>query len=204
MKLLQWNIILKEYLIQSLHTVKLKGYDQYPIYKDAEISLKKNVDTNTLVPTQRYVLRSGVETILAIHDLFQKERVNIFDLDFGLVFTLGYDNGTEDGPIYFLPPIVEESYEKDGTIRIINDGMHRIAAARLLKRNINIILITGVNPLFPYYAYPLPNGWDDVSTVERLTDNFKRKEYRVPENHKALFRDFNEPFPGIQKERRSV
>ena len=37
--------------------------------------------------------------------------------------------------------------------------------------------------------------------LEELPDNFQKKAYRVPENYKALFRDFNAVFPGVQQER---
>jgi hypothetical protein len=30
---------------------------------------------------------------------------------------------------------------------------------------------------------------------------FQKKEYRDPQNYKALFRQFNELFPGVQKDR---
>ena len=38
--------------------------------------------------------------------------------------------------------------------------------------------------------------------LEELPDSFQKKEYRVPGNYKALFRDFNAVFPGVQAERK--
>jgi hypothetical protein len=35
-----------------------------------------------------------------------------------------------------------------------------------------------------------------------LPDNYVKKVYRDPQNYKALFRDFNEHFPGVQKRRK--
>ena len=41
-----------------------------------------------------------------------------------------------------------------------------------------------------------------VAELEELPATFQKKEYRVPGNYKALFRDFNAVFPGVQAERR--
>jgi hypothetical protein len=35
-----------------------------------------------------------------------------------------------------------------------------------------------------------------------LPDGHQKKEYRQPANYKALFRDFNAVFPGVQKQRK--
>jgi hypothetical protein len=55
--------------------------------------------------------------------------------------------------------------------------------------------------VYPYYAYALGGGWSEVAVVEKLPDGRRRKEYRNPENYRALFRDFNAVFPGVQKDR---
>ena len=36
---------------------------------------------------------------------------------------------------------------------------------------------------------------------DELREGYQKKEYRNPENYKALFRDFNEIFEGVQKQR---
>jgi hypothetical protein len=41
-----------------------------------------------------------------------------------------------------------------------------------------------------------------VAELEDLPDEFQKKEYRLPDNYKALFRDFNAVFPGVQKQRK--
>ena len=40
-----------------------------------------------------------------------------------------------------------------------------------------------------------------VEELEELREGYQKKEYRDPENYKALFRDFNEIFEGVQKQR---
>jgi hypothetical protein len=38
--------------------------------------------------------------------------------------------------------------------------------------------------------------------VAELPDVYVKKAYRDKDNYKALFRDFNEVFPGVQKQRK--
>lgn len=63
-------------------------------------------------------------------------------------------------------------------------------------------LVRNVPPEYPYYAYALEKGWGEVEELDELPDNYLKKAYRDPRNYKALFRNFNELFPGIQKQRK--
>lgn len=113
-----------------------------------------------------------------------------------------------------LPPIVEHSTEwvKDDTnkitphittpqlINLINDGMHRCFAARWSGYRINCVYVVGA--ALPYYAFPLERKWMGVSMVDEAPPSGdERKNYREPDDHKALFRDFNALFPGVQTKR---
>jgi hypothetical protein len=89
-------------------------------------------------------------------------------------------------------------------VLLINDGIHRVFAARELGLPIATVIARGVPAEYPYYALALPRGWDDVTQLDELPDGFQKKEYRRPEGYKALFRDFNALFPGVQKERRKT
>jgi hypothetical protein len=40
-----------------------------------------------------------------------------------------------------------------------------------------------------------------VEELAELTEGYQKKAYRNPENYKALFRDFNAVFEGVQKQR---
>ena len=51
------------------------------------------------------------------------------------------------------------------------------------------------------FAYALEDGWARVEELDELREGYQKKEYRNPENYKALFRDFNEIFEGVQKQR---
>ena len=64
-----------------------------------------------------------------------------------------------DEPVDLLPPIVEESIERDGTIHfIVNDGMHRVYMALREWVIPQVVLVRGIPKDLPYYVYPVP-GW---------------------------------------------
>ena len=86
-------------------------------------------------------------------------------------------------------------------ILLINDGIHRVYAARKRGRKLNVVLARNVPAEYPYYAYALPQGWAQVDELAELQEGYQKKEYRNPESYKALFRDFNEIFEGVQKQR---
>ncbi|MDQ5949479.1 MAG: hypothetical protein QG589_605 [Patescibacteria group bacterium] len=198
-------MVSEEELLGALKKTRLKGFGNPEIYKDSFLGLRRQMDTNLLVPPQRYVLKPTVNTILSLADEFASRDVDIFDLYGAVLFWLEGSNPDTDNPIPLLPPIVEESFEKEGRIIwLINDGMHRVSAARARGRSINVICITNVPREYPYYAYGLPDGWAGVEEISELTDGYKKKDYRNPDNYKALFRDFNGVFPGVQAERKKT
>lgn len=132
---------------------------------------------------------------------FQQHGINIFGLHGGILFST--ENNTEAIP--FIPPVIEESAEPDGrVVWLINDGIHRVYAAMKLGHKLNIVLARNVPSEYPYYAYALPNGWADVTEFGELQEGFQKKTYRDPTGYKALFRDFNEVLPGVQKQRKQT
>ncbi len=188
-------------LLAKVKQTRLKGYGQPYIYETSEVELVEAVDTDKLVPAQRYVLMPGVRTIQTLRDAVLEQGADIFMLNGALRVWLQDDDETEAIPV--LPPIIEESVEPNGeTVWLINDGMHRVYAARLAGQPINVILVRNVPHEYPYYAFALEKGWADVSELEELPDEFQKKTYRQPENYKDLFRNFNEIFPGVQKKRK--
>jgi hypothetical protein len=187
-------------LLSSLRETRLRGFDHARPYDGAKLELAEATDPDGLAPAQRYVLKDGVRTILELREALLPHGIDVFSLDGGAYVR------TEESPgesIPVLPPIVEESHEPDGRIvSIVNDGIHRVFAARSLGLSINTVTITGMPPEYPYYALALPNGWSEVSELAELPDGFQKKTYRNPDSHKALYREFNEVFPGVQKERK--
>ncbi|WP_053226802.1 hypothetical protein [Solirubrobacter soli] len=174
-----------EELLARLRETRLVGFDGARVYEHATLQVQ-TFDPDDLTPAQRYVLMPTVRRILKL-----SEAVDVFSLDGGVYL---------DG-IPLLPPVVERSTEPDGRdVWLINDGIHRVYAAKLAGSPINVVTVDGAS--HPYYALALPDGWAGVTEMEELPDLFQKKEYRIPGNYKALFRDFNAVFPGVQKERK--
>jgi hypothetical protein len=179
----------RDELLSRLRETRLVGFDGAQVYANATLDVR-TFDPAELTPAQRYVLMPGVRKILELRDALD---FDLFALDGGIRLH------SEDEVIPFIPPIVERSEEPDGrTVWLINDGIHRVYAAHLRGVAINVVTVEGAT--HPYYA--LAASWDAVAELEELPDNFQKKAYRVPENYKALFRDFNAVFPGVQKERK--
>lgn len=202
MRLLRWELLSTQETIARFKKTRLKGFNRPLIYENAELELVRQVLPQDLTPTQHYVLKGDLDCIFALEAMFRPQGIDIFALEGALLFWIERD-GEEEGPIPLTPPIVEESREADGkVVWIINDGMHRVAAARNRKVPINIILAKGVPAEYPYYAFPMEDGWDRLLVLDELPDGFQKKAYRMPDNYKSLFRDFNEVFGGIQKQRK--
>ena len=204
MNITRFTKIPQEELLDSIAKTRLKGYGQPLVYAHSQIELHTDIDPDTLVPAQRYVLQEDFTRIESLYALFLTKGVDLFHLDGGLLFWIqATETGEEEGPIPLIPPVVEMSHEPNGkVVPLINDGMHRVYAAKRLGKTINIIHVNPVPEAYPYYAYALENGWADVMELDELPDNFQKKTYRDPDNYKALFRDFNGIFPGIQKQRK--
>lgn len=199
MTLLEMRAFDERELLDRLRRVRLKGHGQPAIYANAELTLERGVDPDQLAPAQRYVLAPGVRRTLALREALRDRGVDLFALEGG-VWIRTADNPDEEIPV--IPPVVEASVERDGrTVLLINDGMHRTFAARMAGSPINVVVVRGVSPDYPYYAYALEEGWADVQELESLPEGFAKKTYRDPKNYKALFRDFNSPFPGVQAQR---
>jgi hypothetical protein len=200
MKIAKYELVPETELLARLKRTRLRGFDRAEVYRDATLEIAE-VDPEDLAPAQRYVLADGVQTILEIADAFAALGVDVFALRGALLF---WPEGADpaDPPIPFLPPVVEESLEPDGrTVLLINDGIHRVYAARRRGRRLNVVLARGVPREYPYYAYALPGGWNQVEELTELTEGYQKKAYRNPDNYKALFRDFNAVFEGVQKQR---
>lgn len=190
----------RDELLASLRQTPLRGFDKAELYADATLELVPAVYTDTLTPAQRYVLEPTVRKLLELRDALLGHGIDLLALEGGAYIHASDD---PDEMIPIVPPIVEESIEPDGRIvLLVNDGLHRVSAARSLGLPISVVIVRGVPSKYPYYAYALPNGWTELEQLEELPDEYQKKEYRLPENYKALFREFNTVFPGVQKQRK--
>ena len=181
-------------LLAGLQRVPLRDGVARP-YATARLALEV-VDTDTLAPAQNYVLASGVERVLRLREALEPFDVDPFALLGGVWLT------TSAGRVPLLPPVVEESLEPDGTTALlVADGLHRVSAARSTGLPLTVVLVRGVDAGMPYYAFPLVEGWDGVEVLDALPEGRQKKAYRQPQSYKALFRDFNAVFPGVQEQR---
>lgn len=203
MNILNYELIDQPTLLAQLQQTRLMGHGQPLIYANATLSLRAAVNPNLLVPAQRYVLESDFRMIENLYETFLHKSINIFALTGGLQFWREEPETKQpEGPIPLTPPIVEESIEAgERTVWLISDGMHRVYTARRLGKPINIILVQNVPATYPYYAYPLSQGWEEVVELETLPEVFHKKTYREL-HYKELFRNYNAVLPGIQKQRK--
>jgi hypothetical protein len=199
-RILSYERFSADYLLSQIRTTRLRGYDGAQPYINASLQLSHAVDADSLTPAQRYVLKPSVDKVIELRDALLEHDVDLFALDGGL-YVVTSEHPDEKIPV--IPPVVEASSEPDNrTVQLINDGMHRIFAARTLGKPISVITARNVPAQYPYYAYALEGGWSQVSELTELPDTFQKKNYRQPQNYKSLFRDFNAVFPGVQKQRK--
>jgi hypothetical protein len=194
MDLIETSEFSRDELFARLRQVPLRGFDGARPYADARFEFVEALDTDRVTPAQNYVLREGVERILALRSRLADRGIDPFRIDGGVTIRTSEEPSRART---LIPPIVEESVE-DGarTVWLVADGMHRVYAARSLGLTISVVLISNVS--YPYYAFPLENGWDGVEQLDYLPPVHQKKIYRQPDNYKALFRDFNAVFSNIQ------
>lgn len=194
MKLIELTPIPIENYHNGLKRVRLVGHGQPLVYENAVISSEPFVDTDLLIPTQRYVLTDIMKRTRQLYELLLREQVDLLELTTAWQLKLLMDDNTLR-TFHLTPPLVEvtinSAYKQ---IWLLADGMHRVALARELKYHINITLVKGAS--HPYYARPLCS-WNEVLRLDKIPEGFKKKDY-LEKDYKALFRNFNEVFPGIQ------
>jgi hypothetical protein len=197
-------------LCEKLKHIKLRGGNTQP-YLNSFISIE-TFDPAVLAPTQRYCLISELKKIEQLRWAIMSEYGwDILQLNGYL--KVDYSNTTETAieaggkpyiskveehkTIDILPPIIEEYIDYRGNIKlIINDGQHRCRLAYQMGLPINVAYVRGSNKSYPYYAYPLPNGWADVELREDIPEGYVKK-FHVAKDHKALYRNFNSEFENI-------
>jgi hypothetical protein len=195
-KLIEVEPFDRETLLSTLRRVKLVGHGQIEVYRDADITLVPALDTDALTPAQYYALDPTIEHITLLREALLAEGHDIFALDGGLWVRTSRDPGKRF-PI--IPPVAEEGVTRGGReVLLVNDGIHRVATARSLGAPISTVVVRGAPKKFPYYAFPLENGWDGVTRIRELEPGFVKKDYVTKDGYKQLFRDFDALFPGVQ------
>ncbi|HAU32143.1 MAG TPA: hypothetical protein DCW46_07795 [Desulfotomaculum sp.] len=192
MKILKVKYHTSEELIKKLRQVSMLTDPEMYIYKDVYISLEK-IKTDFLAPAQNYVLTGELQKVRELKWQLKEHKLDLFALN-------GYVSLLMDGfkePVDLLPPVIEESVEKDGSVfNIICDGMHRVFLARLEWVVPQVIFIRGIPKDKPYYSFPVPGGWEKVSITEDLPEGIIKKWHRIRE-YKSLYRNFNSSFENV-------
>ncbi|MCX6345682.1 MAG: hypothetical protein NT018_11525 [Armatimonadetes bacterium] len=181
-----------EELIANMRKVRMLTHPDAIPYLNSEIELPV-IHTDEIAPAQRYVLNKEIMKVRDLKWALQEHGIDLFKLDgYVSIWLEGYDD-----PIDVLPPVIEESKEADGTtVKILNDGMHRVYLARMERTPIQVVYVSNVPSEFPYYAFPLVNGWNDVEIVQDLPEGYIKKWHRI-KNYKSLYRDFNTGFQNV-------
>jgi hypothetical protein len=189
-----------EELIANLRRVSmLTRPDVYP-YSNAGVIDTIVLSTDDIAPAQRYVLKDEFEKVRDLRWALKEHDVDLFKLGgYVTIWVEGFDE-----PIDVLPPVVEESKEANGlTVSVLNDGMHRVYLARTCWSPIEVVRIMGIPDEFPYYAYPLVDGWRDVEIIDELKKGMLKKFHRTP-NNKELYRNFDSAFNNVGGPRKAA
>lgn len=196
-KIIKFEYYNQETLIEKIRKVHLKGRPETTLYKNADITLERNINPDDIHFPQYYVLEKDLREITRTREELLEYGVDIFKL-IGFVRVFYRDEEDFQEKVFdTLPPVVEIS-EADGGIPLLNDGMHRLYLAREAGSAVNIVKIQNFNHSYPYYALPNEAGWNNLKRCEEVPDI--KKNYRIKE-YKTLFRDFNTAFINVTQSR---
>jgi hypothetical protein len=190
-----------EKLFNCLRRVPLQERTDVLIYSQALISLEQ-IHTDWLRPPQNYIWLQELRKTQELRWSLVERGVDLFRLDGYVTYTVRLADGEE--VVYDLyPPIVEESFEADGTVALlINDGMHRVYLARMEWVIPQVVYVRGIPKEYPYYAFPRPDGWEGLDLLAENPDpqRYLKKCHRVRHN-KKLYRDFQAVFQNVGRSR---
>ncbi len=179
-------------LITRLRRVTMLKRPDVSVYQNAFISLER-IAIDSLFPTQRYVLVQELQKVRRLQWELDRLGYDLFELNGYLRIWL---EGASE-PITLLPPVVEESIERNGrVVNLINDGMHRLYLAYLQWAIPQVVFVRGVPKDLPYYAYPHPDQWHGIELVDSLPQGYIKKWHRIADHH-SLYRNFNSAFENV-------
>jgi hypothetical protein len=171
------------------------------VYDQALISLEL-IHTRCLNPPQNYVWLKELRKTQELRWSLADRGVDLFRLNGYVTYTVRQADG-EEATYDLYPPIVEESFEADGSVAlIINDGMHRLYLARMEWVIPQVTYVRGIPKEYPYYAFPRPGGWEGVDLLADNPDpqQYLKKGHRIRHN-KSLYRDFQTVFQNVGRSR---
>ena len=65
-----------------------------------------------------------------------------------------------------------------------------------MQMPIRAALVRGINKNYPYYAFPLPEKWNNVEMIDVIPKDYVKK-FHVAKDHKFLYRNFNSVFSNV-------
>ena len=135
-------------LMARLRQVPLQEQPEVKIYQNTLISLEC-IHTNCLHPPQNYIWLAELRKVQELRWSLQEHGLNMFRLNGFVSYTVREPNGElVDYDLY--PPIIEESFEADGTVALlINDGMHRVFLARSEWVVPQVVYVRGIPQEYP-------------------------------------------------------
>lgn len=182
----------EEELIRRLRRVTMLQRPDIYVYETAAISLEE-MAVDCLYPAQRYVLAQELQKVREVKWELTRHGYDLFRLNGYVRLWLA----GEEHPIDLLPPVVEESMERNGqVVNIVNDGMHRTYLAYLEWAVPQVVFIRGLPRDLPYYAFPNPDRWQGIDIVESLPEGYIKKWHRI-QDYKTLYRNFNSAFQQV-------
>jgi len=191
-------------LLARLRQVPLQEQPEVRIYAQALISLEC-IHTNCLHPPQNYIWLAELRKVQELRWSLREHGLDMFRLNGFVTYTVRQADGAlVDYDLY--PPIIEESFEADGTVAlIINDGMHRVFLARAEWVVPQVVYVRGIPKEYPYYAFPRPQGWEGIDLLPDNPDKnrYLKKCHRIRHN-KALYRNFQAVFSNVGGSRSSL
>ncbi len=193
-----------EELLARMRRVPLLEQPEVFVFQEALISLEV-IHTRCLAPPQNYIWLAELRKVQELRWSLQEHGVDMFRLDGFVTYTVAAADGSR--MTYDLyPPVVEESFEADGTVAlIINDGMHRVYLARLEWVMPQVVYVRGIPKAYPYYAFPRPQGWEGVDLLADNPDKnrYLKKGHRIRRN-KSLYRNFQAVFQNVGGSRSGI
>ncbi|MFH0822018.1 MAG: hypothetical protein V2B18_04655 [Pseudomonadota bacterium] len=192
MRIVELEKFSPEDLVRRLRGVTMLKAPDVKVYQNAFVSLER-IAIAGLSPPQNYILRSELKKVRELKWALEEHQIDLFELNGFVRMIL---EGHEE-PVDLLPPVVEESIERDGSVHlIVNDGMHRVYMALREWVVPQVVLIRGIPKHLPYYAYPVPGGWSNVEEREDLPSGYLKKWHRIEDYH-SLYRNFNSAFENV-------
>ncbi len=193
-----------EELVACLRRVPLLKQPEVLVYNRALITLEM-IHTNCLHPPQNYIWLQELRKVQELRWSLREHGVDLFRLDGYVTYLVRYPDGGEASYDVY-PPVVEESFEADGTVALlINDGMHRLYLARLEYVVPQVVYVRGIPKEYPYYSFPRPGGWEGIDLLADNPDPQKyfKKCHRQRDN-KRLYRDFQAVFNNVGRSRSAL